>query len=71
MAARLCWCIHFSLMLVAAGLIAILNGDTVPASLPRKGYKINQHPHKGLEIPGLFINTVGFVSFLKVDLSVF
>ena len=59
-------CTHF-LMLVAVGAYRSIERATVPGhpgQATTQGYKINQHPHKGLEMPGLFINTVGFVSFL-------
>ena len=63
-------CIHLVILLAAVGAYrtSIERGPLCQAT---SGYKINQHPHKGLEIPGLFIiNTSWICQFLELDLCV-
>ena len=56
-------CIHFTVMLAAGAYRSIERGHC--ASLQRRVTRLTNTWCKGLEIPGLFINTVGFVSFLN------
>ena len=55
--------IYFTVMLAAGAYRCIERGHC--ASLQRRVTRLTNTWYKGLEIPGLFINTVGFVSFLN------